>query len=152
MTANSQTTFSNALAYMYEKFSVTYFWFEFHWHLFLMVQVNIGSGNVLAPNRRQLKSHYLNECGPNMLTRMCGTKGSWVNHVYESLAAVCHQLTGPRSLLRYPLVRDYRHFRVQFSWYTLEYECHGCSETLRPEHMAIVLQTTIWNALFNESI
>ena len=106
MTANSQTTFSNALAYMYEKFSVTYFLFEFHWHLFLMVQVNIGSGNVLAPNRRQLKSHYLNECGPNMLTRMCGTKGSWVNHVYESLAAVCHQLTGPRSLLRYPLVRD----------------------------------------------
>ena len=50
MAAISQTTYSNAVSLM--KSFV--FWFKFHWSLFIRVTVSIGSGNGLAPNRRQV--------------------------------------------------------------------------------------------------
>ena len=56
------------------------FWFKFHWKLFLGVQtttthhcLGIWLGAKLATN------HYLNQCWPDSLMRICVTKERWVN-------------------------------------------------------------------------
>ena len=78
MAAISQTTFSDAFSSM-----KTYiFWFKFHWSLFLGVQLTIFQQwfrEWLGAD--QATSHYLNQCWPDSLMHICGTKGRWVNRI-----------------------------------------------------------------------
>ena len=56
------------------------FRFTFHWSMFPGVQLTISqywfSKRLCV---EQATSHYLNQCWPDSLTHICGTRGRWVN-------------------------------------------------------------------------
>ena len=75
MATISQTILSDAFSWM-KNFV---FWYEFHWSLFLR----------LWPGTEYATSHYLDQCRPNSLTHICGTRGRWVNSLYHFIGMPC---------------------------------------------------------------
>ena len=76
MATISQTIYWDAFSWM----TSFVFWLNFHVSLFLRVQLTIIQhwfrwwlGAV------QATSHYLNQCWPDSLMQICGTRGRWVN-------------------------------------------------------------------------
>ena len=76
MAAISQTKFSDA-------FSLTkhfLFWLKFHWRLFLRVQSSVN--------------YYLNQCWPDSLTYICGTRWDELTHCSDDImGAIASQIT-----------------------------------------------------------
>ena len=70
MAAISQMIFSDALLWM----KIFVFWLKFHWSLFLSFQMTKAEHWF----RKQVPSHYLNQCWPNSLTHICATRGRGV--------------------------------------------------------------------------
>ena len=72
MAAISQTIFSDAFSWMKSLL----FWSKFHWSLFLIVQWTLTQHWAYSA-----PSHYLNQCWPDSLMHICGTRGRWVNKI-----------------------------------------------------------------------
>ena len=79
MVAVSQTIFSAAFLWM-KSFVL---WLKFHWSLFLRVKLAITQHWFrLWLGAEQAASHYLNQCWPDSLMHICGTRGRWVNSLF----------------------------------------------------------------------
>ena len=75
-----QTRFSDAFSWM----ASFVFWLKFHWSLFLRVQLAITQHWFRQwLGAEQVTSHYLNQCWPDSLTHVCGTRGRWVNSKFH---------------------------------------------------------------------
>ena len=82
MAAISQKMLSNAFSWM--KSCVL--WLNFRRSLFPRVQLMIFQHWFRKwLGAEKATSHYLNQCWPDSLTHICGTRGRWVKHIFMNL-------------------------------------------------------------------
>ena len=70
------------------------FGFKFHWNSFPGVQLTMSQHWFKQwLGTEQATGHYLNQCWPSSLTRICGTMGRWINpvllHCWHSTICDC---------------------------------------------------------------
>ena len=66
------------------------FLFELHWSLFLGVQLKISEHWFVFGLGAKATNHNLNQCRPDWLTHICGTRGRWVNMMKRSCLMLWH--------------------------------------------------------------
>ena len=109
MATISQTTFSNIFSWM--------IFFYFDWNSTEVCSqgskwqyISIGSGNGLAPNRRQAIN--LNQCRPSSLMHICSTRERWIRHVHVITKPNCTYETGKHTYFKVGILTNDNKWQV----------------------------------------